>query len=101
MGQVAEMMMLKFGESRHPAFRSTSPLSRGVLKSKGGGQLSIHFCADGDTIGTVYRTIISVNQHSIDGAVSDFCEEYKACQVRTGDLCWQNNLTQCSCQQVR
>ena len=32
---------------------------------------------------TVFRTIISVNQLSIYGAVSDWCEEYKACQVRT------------------
>ena len=42
--------MIKFAESRHPVFRSTSPLSRGVLKSKGGGKLSIHFCADEGTI---------------------------------------------------
>ena len=32
--RVAELMMLKFGESGHTVFRSTSPLSRGVLKSK-------------------------------------------------------------------
>ena len=51
--------MLEFGESGHPIFRATSPLSKGVLKSKGGGKLSIHFCADGDTIETVFRTIIS------------------------------------------
>ena len=43
-------------------------------------------CADGETIETVFRTIISVNQLSIYGAVSDLCEEYKACQVRTGRL---------------
>ena len=49
-GRVAELMMIKFGESRHPVFRSTSPLSRGTLKSKGGGKLSIHFCADEGTI---------------------------------------------------
>ena len=79
--RVAELMMFKFGESKHPVFRSTSPLSRGVLKSKGGGQLSIHFCADGDTIETVFRTIISVNQFSILGAVSDSCDEYSACQA--------------------
>ena len=76
--------MIKFGESGHPVFRSTSPLSRGVLKSKGGGKLSIHFCADEGTIETVFRTIISVNQLSIYGAVSDLCEEYKSCHVRTG-----------------
>ena len=55
--KVAELMMIKFGESGHPVFRATSPLSRGTLKSKGGGKLSIHFCADGDTIETVFRTI--------------------------------------------
>ena len=77
-------MMIKFGESVHPVFRATSPFSRGTLKSKGGGKLSIHFCADWDTIETVFRTIISVNQLSIYGAVSDLCEEYSSCQTRTG-----------------
>ena len=79
-------MIIKFGESGHRVFRATSPLSRGTLKSKGGGKLSIHFCADGDTIETVSRTIISVNQLSIHGAVSDFCEEYSTCQTSTGRL---------------
>ena len=77
-------MMIKFRESGHPVFRATSPLSRGTLKSKGGGKLSIHFCAGGDTIEPVFRTIISVNQLSIYGAVSDVREEYSACQTRTG-----------------
>ena len=76
--------MLEFAESGNPIFRTTSPLSRGTLKSKGGGKLSIHFCADGDTIETVFRTIISVNQLSIYGAVSDVCEEYSTCQTSTG-----------------
>ena len=79
-------MILKFSESGHPVFRSTSPLSRGTLKSKGGGKLSLHFCADGNTIETVFRTIISVHQLSIDGAVSDLCGEYSSCQTRTGRL---------------
>ena len=35
--RVAELMMIKFRESGHPVFRATSPLSRGILKSKGGG----------------------------------------------------------------
>ena len=84
--RIVELMMIKFRESGHPVFRSTSPLSRGTLKSKGGGKLSIHYCADGETIETVFRTIISVNQLSFYGAVSDLCEEYKACRVRTGRL---------------
>ena len=32
---------------------------------------------------TFFRTIISVNQLSIYGAVSDLCDEYSACQART------------------
>ena len=54
--RVVELMMIKFGESGHPVFRATSPLSRGTLKSRGGGKLSIPFFADGDTIETVFRT---------------------------------------------
>ena len=53
--RVAELMMIKFGESGHPVFRAKSPFSGGTLKSKGGGKLSIHFCADGDTIETFSR----------------------------------------------
>ena len=84
--RVAESMMIRFGESGHPVFRVMSPLSRGKLKSKGGGKLSIHFCADDETIKTVFRTIISVNRLSINGAVSDLCDEYRICQARTGRL---------------
>ena len=36
-----------------------------------------------NTIETVFRTIISANQLSIYGAVSDLCDEYSACQART------------------
>ena len=44
--KMAEKMMLEFAKSRHPVFLATSPLSRGQLKSKGRGRLSIHnyFC---------------------------------------------------------
>ena len=40
---IAEDMLLEFAESGHPIFRATTPLSRGQLKSKGRGKLSIHF----------------------------------------------------------
>ena len=54
--KVAEQMMFTFAESKHPVCRSTSPISRGVLKSKGGGKLSMRFSADGETVETVFRT---------------------------------------------
>ena len=75
--------MLEFAESGHPMFRATSPLSRGQLKSKGHGKLSIHYCADLETIKTVVRTIISVDQLSLYGAVAEICEEYETFHDRT------------------
>ena len=80
---MAEKMMVTLAESGHPVFRATSPLSRGQLKSKGGGQLEIHFCADQDTITTVFRTITSVNQLSLYGAIAEMCEEYESYHDRT------------------
>ena len=84
--RIAEQLMLTFEESTYPVFRSTSPLSRGQLKSKGCGKLSIHYCADQGTIETVFRTIISVNQLSLYGAVAEMCEECDSCHDRSGRL---------------
>ena len=44
---MAERMLLEFAESGCPIYRATTPLSRGRLKSKGHGKLSIHFAASG------------------------------------------------------
>ena len=74
--KVAEIMMNRVQESRHPIFRATSAVDRGQLKSKGGGALSIHFCADEPIIETIFRTVVSANQFSIHGAVVDLCEEF-------------------------
>ena len=82
---IAEEMLLEFAESGHPTFRATTPLSRGILKSKGHGELSIHFAADEQTIETIFRIIISVNQLSIYGAVAVICEEFENHQDRSGE----------------
>ena len=79
-------MLLEFAESGHPTFRATTPLSRGILKSKGHGKLSIHFAADEFTIDTIFRIIISVNQLSIYGAVAAICEEFQNHQDGSGNL---------------
>ena len=84
--RIAQQIMLTFAESKHPVFRSTSPLSRGVLKSRGGGKLSIHYCADLGTIETVFRTIVCVDQLSMYGEVADMCEELDSSHDRTGRL---------------
>ena len=59
--------MINFSESGHPVFRGSSGFERGSLLSKAGGQLSIRFCGDPDTVEVVLRTII---QLSVCGGVA-------------------------------
>ena len=82
--RIAEEMLLEFAKSGHPIFRATTPLSRGKLKSKGKGKVSIHFCAEPETIDTIYRIILSVNQLSVYGAVAAICEEFVGQPDNTG-----------------
>ena len=71
----AERMMLDFAESSHPIFRATSALERGEFKSKGKGNMSIHFTGSEENIELNLRTFISANQLSVYGAVADLCKE--------------------------
>ena len=82
---IAEDVLLRFAESGHPIFRATTPLSRGQLKSKGKGKVSIHFSAEPDTIDTIYRIILSANQLSIYGAVAAICDEFAGQPDNTGE----------------
>ena len=81
---IADKMLLEFAKSGHPIFRATTPLSRGQLRSKGHGKLSIHYCADQKTIETIFRIIAFVNQLSLYGAVANMCEEFEFHQDRSG-----------------
>ena len=91
--EVAEPMLLNFQESHHPIFRATSPLERWQLKSRGGGQFSIHFCAEKSTIAFLFRTFVSANQLSIYGAVADLVKNMVShCFVQTGFTNLRNRL---------
>ena len=83
---IAEKMLLEFSECTCPTLRATTPLSRGKLRSKGHGKLSIHYCADQATIETIFRIIVSANQLSLYGAVANMCEEYETPHDRSGQL---------------
>ena len=91
---IADKMLVEFAESGCPIFRATTPLSRGNLKSKGHGKLSIHFAADQETIETIFRIIVFANQLSLDGAIANMCEEFESHQDRQGHLMyrWDNQL---------
>ena len=84
-GRIAEQLMLTFAESKHPVFRSTTPLSRRTLKSKGGEKYQFTSVPMEIRL-KLFRTMISVKQLSIYGAVSDMCEECDTCHDRTGRL---------------
>ena len=77
-------MLLELAESGCPIFRVTTPLSRGQLKSKGHGKLSIHVAAVLETIETIFRIIVSANQLSLYRAVAEMREEYESLHERTG-----------------
>ena len=85
---IADKMLLEFAESGCPLFRATTPLSRGDLKSKGYGKLSIQFTADYPTIETLFRIIVFANQLSLYGAVANMCEEFETHQDRS----WQPDV---------
>ena len=81
---IAEKMLVEFAESGCPIFRASSPLSRGQLKSKGHGKLSIHFAPEQETIETIFRIIAFANQLSLYGAVANMCEECESLHDRSG-----------------
>ena len=64
--------------------RATSPLSRGTLKSKGGGKLSIHFCADdGNNWNCFSHNYFCFSAQYLRCSLR-FVWRKKACHVRTG-----------------
>ena len=81
--KLAEKMLIEFAESGCPIFRAASPLSRGQLKSKGHGKLSIHFEAVQEKIETMFRIIVSAKQLSLYGTVAEMCEEYETLHDRS------------------
>ena len=85
-------MMLNSAESGHPVFRAGSASERGELKSKGKGVKSIHFNGSDDTIEFILRTVISVNQLSVHGAVADLCRELARNSRGTGKPAANENV---------
>ena len=81
---IADKMLLECAESGCLIFRATTPLSRGKLKSKGHGKLSIHFAADQESIETIFRIIVFPNHLSLYGAVANMCEECESLHDRSG-----------------
>ena len=73
--KTAESMMLNFAESGHPIFRASSALEEEKWEAKRKKMTTVHFNASEETVEWIHRTVISVNQLSFNGAVSDLCKE--------------------------
>ena len=75
-GRTAEIIILQVtAESGHPIFLASSAFKRGDLGSKGHGKKSTQINDNEGTIEMPLRTVISVNQLSIYGALADLCKE--------------------------
>ena len=85
MGSYRGQYAVGIRRKRTSFFRATTPLSRGNLKSKRHGKLSIHYCADQKTIETIFRKIAFANQLNLYGAVAEMCEEFEFHQDRSGE----------------
>ena len=85
---MAERMLLELAESGCPIFRATTPLSRGRLKSKGHGKLSIHCAATQETTEAIFRIIVSVNQLSLSEQSRKCVKNMNPFTIDQGDLIW-------------
>ena len=83
--RTAQKMLLNFEETMHPIFRGTSALERVDLRSKGGGEKSIHFNGSTQNIELLLQMVISVNQLSIYGAVAGMIGELPVGQKAPGN----------------
>ena len=76
-------MVERFKDTGHPVFKSISALSRGILKKKSGRD-TIHFNTDAPNTELLFQIIHSVNQLSIYGAVTNWCEQFGLTEEENG-----------------
>ena len=67
-------------------FPCNNSIVQGCSQKQGTRNLSIHFAADQDTIDTIYRIILSVDQLSVYGAVAAVNQEFEDHHDPTGEL---------------
>ena len=77
-------MQLNFKKSGHPIFRCTCALEEGQLRNKEGGKTTIHFTAYEENVQLLLKVVMSVNQHSLHGAIADMIQGLREDQVAPG-----------------
>ena len=71
----ANLMVERFKDTGHRVFKSISASSRGILNKKNDRD-TIHFNAVASNTELLFQIIHSVNQLSVYGAVSTWCEQF-------------------------
>ena len=92
LGSNGREMMLNFSGSGHPIFRASRAFERGGLRNKKVRKKSIHCNGRTETIELRLRTVISANQLSVYGAVSDLCDEVPKVVWALGKLAAPDHL---------
>ena len=100
--RVAELMMIKFGESGHPVFLATSPLSRGTLQKQRRKKIINTLLRRWRYDWNFFALFLFLLISSVSTEQSQICVKNTVLvkQVRS-DPYWQDDLTHCLCQQVR
>ena len=98
--RVAEWMMIKFGESGHPVFRATSPLSEERSKAKEADNHRYTSVPMGILlklfVAPLFLLVSSVFTEQFQISVMNA----RLVKQERRDPCWQDNLTHCSSQQT-
>ena len=85
-----ENIMLKFAETIHPLFCTSSALERGrITKQRRGSKKTIHFNGSEQNVELILRTVISANQLSVYGAAAEICTEVSKDTMASGN---QNHM---------
>ena len=85
-------MVERFKDTGHPVFRSIGAFSCEILKKKNGRD-TIHFNTDASNTELLFRIIHSVNQLSIYGAVSNWCEQFGRTEEEKGQEKQKESVT--------
>ena len=98
--RVAELIMIKFGESGHPVFRAMCPFSRGMLNSKGGEKFIFSLLCRWWYDWNCFFAQSFLSTSSVSTQWRLYVKSTVAVAQEQGDLLWQSNLIHFSRQQL-
>ena len=97
--RVAELMMIKFGQSGHPVFRATSPLSsRNASKAKEVDNYQYTWTLTRERLKLFFAQLFLLISPVFTEQSQICVKNAKSAMLQQTELLWQDNLTSCLCQ---